>query len=350
MLLITDLHFTDKEADRYRFKIFTWVHEYFKRTADKNLIILGDLTDAKDHHSANLVNSIVKRMLDLTEAGMEIFVLKGNHDYINPEMPYFGFLEHFEWIRYISEPRCITVDGLHCLFLPHTRNPIGEWKEDHIVEKYRKKADLVLCHESVIGSVTSSGYEMEQGLLPSYFRRFKGKVFSGDIHCPQTIGRVNYVGTPYSIRFNDHYRGRALAVAPDSYNQTSIAVTPLYPDIRGRWTLDVTSVKDFMDQVVGLRTLVGDQIKIRYELSEADEEKWDAIKKKLHMACKNLHVEISSLQVTRPEKLPIRGRKASELQKAFDVLLPKKVVDTFAKNKGLSKGQKAAGRKIIEGE
>lgn len=342
MLLVTDLHFTDKEADRYRFKIFTWIHEYFKKTGDKNLIILGDLTDSKDHHSANLVNSIIKRMLDLTDAGMEIFVLKGNHDYINPDLPFFGFLERFEWIRFISEPRCIIIEGQKCLFLPHSRNPIGEWKADKTVADNRKTADFVFMHESVIGSVTSSGYEMEEGLLPSYFRRFKGQVFSGDIHCPQQISCVTYVGTPYSIRFNDHFRGRAISIRGQE------EPVELFPDIRRRWTLDINSADDLCNQLNEMDWMVDDQLKIRFALSEADEEKWERTRKTIEKECAARELEVCSLQVTRPEKLPLRGRKRSELQKAYDLVLPGRVVDTFAKHRGLSKGQHKAGKKLLE--
>jgi len=340
MLLISDLHFTDKTADRYRFKIFTWVYEYFMRTGDKNLIILGDLTDSKDHHSANLVNAIVKRMLDLTGKGMEIFLLKGNHDYIDPDMPFFEFLGQYEYINYIKDPQCWLIEGYSCLFLPHTRQPLADWAVNRTVEKAMKTAAYVFMHESVIGSVTSNGYEMEKGLAPSYFRKFGGEVISGDIHCPQTIGRVSYVGTPYSIRFNDDYRGRALTI-------TEGEVAELFPDIRNRTTLDVSSVREFMDKAIEQRTLVGDQIKIRYQLSEADEEKWEAIRKKLYMACKNLHLELVVLQVVRPRPLPLRGKK-NRLQEAFDVLLPGKVVDKFAKQRGISKAKRKAGRRLVE--
>ena len=345
MLVVSDLHFTDKPMDRYRFRIFTWIHEYFMETADKNLLILGDLTDSKDHHSANLVDAIVTRLHDLTAAGMEVFILKGNHDYIDPDTPFFKFLDRYEYINFIVDPQCILIEGLKCLFLPHTRNPIQDWKEDRIVEKYRKKADVVYMHESVIGSVTSSGYEMEQGLLPSYFRRFSGKVISGDIHCPQTVGRVMYVGTPYSIRFNDHYRGQALSVAPDQYNQTSVMVTKCYPDIRGRWTFDISSV----DELVATGTQGGDQIKIRYQLSEEEEPKWDSIRKRIHAACEEADLELCSLQVVRPEKLPLRGRKhRNELQKAYDVLMPKQVVDDFSKQQGLSAAKRKAGQRMVD--
>jgi hypothetical protein len=275
---------------------------------------------------------------DLTEAGMEVFILKGNHDYIDPANPFFQFLDRYEYINFIVDPTCMLIEGQKCLFLPHTRNPIKDWKADHIVKKYRKEADFVFMHESVIGSVTSSGYEMEQGLLPSYFRRFSGEVISGDIHCPQTIGRVTYVGTPYSIRFNDHYKGRALSI-------TDGKVKELYPNIRGRWTLDILAPRE----LAHFEARPGDQIKVRYQLPEGDEDKWDEIRKRIYQICEKQKLELCSLQVIRPEKLPLRGRKhKSGLEQAFDVLLPKQVVGDFSKQQGLSAAKRKAGQRMVD--
>jgi len=339
MLLISDLHFTDKPQDEYRFEILDWVAAYFRRTDDKNLLILGDLTDSKDHHSSKLVNEIVRRLLMLADIGMEVFILKGNHDYIDPAKPFFGFLSNFEYLNFIVEPRCMLIEGQHCLFLPHSRSPTIEWSEDPVFQKWKNKADFTFMHESVIGSVTSNGYEMEAGLPPSYFNSFSGEVISGDIHCPQTIGRVSYVGTPYSIRFNDHYRGRALSIRDGK-------VTELFPDIKNRVTFDVSSVKEFMDSAC--RLLPGDQIKVRFELSEGNEALWEGIRKKLYECCKALKVELHVLQVVHPRPLPLRGKK----HKSTGGLVPcsaANIVDKFSKQRGLGKAKHKAGRRVVDG-
>lgn len=338
MYLISDLHFTDKPEDSYRFEIFTYIYHQFKKTGDKNLLVLGDLTDAKNHHSANLVNSIVRRFLDLREAGMEIFLLKGNHDYIDPDTPFFGFLDSFEYISWISDPRCILIEGRVCLFLPHTRSPRSDWESCSIVKKYRKTADLVFCHESVIGSVVSGGYEMQEGLSPAFFKRFRGKVYSGDIHNPQTIGRVNYVGTPYSIRFNDHYRGRVLRLLGDSQEI-------LYPDIMGRWTFDVESVDSLTDSVFYSQPSAGDQIKVRIRLSEAEQQDWDDVKKDIESFCSEQELVLSSLHMLGKEKLPVRGKKNRKISKAAP---PEKVVSKFSRHKGISKRRTREGKRIVE--
>ncbi|MEE8113134.1 MAG: metallophosphoesterase, partial [Nitrososphaerales archaeon] len=137
--MVSDLHLSDKADDEYRWQIFEFLHGYYAMTEDKNLIILGDLTDEKDHHSAKLVNAIADEILTLRDKGMEIFILKGNHDYIDPACPFFDFLDSYEYVNYITWPKTWLIQGERCLFLPHTRNPIEEWEDDDQVFRNRKK-------------------------------------------------------------------------------------------------------------------------------------------------------------------------------------------------------------------
>lgn len=324
MLLIADLHLTDNEADKYRWKIFPWVAEHYENSKDKNLIIMGDLTDAKDHHSAKLVNGIVSALLNLRDAGMEIFILKGNHDYIDPDLPYFGFLNGYEYVNYILRPKNFLIQGHCCLFLPHTRNPRDDWK----MQWKRNKAEFIFMHQSVIGSVTSNGYEMTEGLPPSYFKRFPGQVFSGDIHVPQVIGPVIYVGCPYSVRYNDDFRGRAISIDDDGRTYV------WYPEIPGRCTLDITTVDD-------IEAPEGYQVKVRVHVSGYED--WPTFMEDVRARCKRRHLDLRSVQLIVEGKLPIRKRK-----KNYDVLPPEQIVKRFGKRKGLSTKKINVGRKIVE--
>ena len=63
--LIVDTHFTDNQRDAYRFGIFDWI---VKQQRDKPVaatFFAGDLCDAKDRHSATLVNRVVAGLTKL---------------------------------------------------------------------------------------------------------------------------------------------------------------------------------------------------------------------------------------------------------------------------------------------
>lgn len=351
MLLISDLHLTDKKMDSYRWEIFDFVLKYYKKHEDKNLLILGDLTDAKDHHSAKLVNWIVRELLLLRDEGMEIFILKGNHDYIDSNLPYFAFLERYEFVNYITVPKVWLIQGERCLFLPHTRNPLDEWQIDKQVQKNKKKCSLVFMHQSVIGSVTSNGYLMEQGLSPRYFNQFRGQVFSGDIHVPQKVGPVIYVGSPYSVRFNDHFEGRAIALSSFPITKCGIAVRgscgllqcEMKTGLPGRRTIDIHKVEDLQEADAN----PGDQVKVRVHVKHSDSVMMgEVFKRDIEKECKELGFELCSLSLVRDKKFPLR-KKRLPVRK---LLRPVEVVTNFSKRKGIDKAVQKIGTNLVEEE
>lgn len=355
MLLISDLHFTDLKQDEYRWDIFDFVERYRKKTEDKNLLILGDLTDSKDHHSSVLVNRIVQHMRHLVEIGMDVFILKGNHDYSDPNKPFFKFLEQIEYVSFISDPSFWLIEGQKCLFLPHTRNPIEDWKGNKFVKKWKKKCNLVFMHQSVIGSVASNGYLMEKGLDRSYFERFSGQVYSGDIHVPQNIcsgsnniGGVHYVGSPYSIRFNDDFDGRAVALLSYPVGTSGVAIKgcslledELPTDLMHRRTIDINKIEDLNSAKIK----EGDQIKIRYHVRHMKRISLQQ-KQEFKKRCKELGFECCSIVLVKKERFPLRGRrKAKELHKKKS---PTRIISEFGKEKGLGKSTVKVGKELVE--
>jgi DNA repair exonuclease SbcCD nuclease subunit len=345
MLLISDLHLTDKKADSYRWGIFDFVLDYYKEHNDKNLIILGDLTDAKDHHSAKLVNRIVLMMRHLVESGMEIFILKGNHDFIDPDVPFFEFLNQISYINYIKHPRSWLIQGERCLFLPYTRNPIDEWRTDKQVQKNKKKCSLVFMHQSVIGSLTSNGYLMEEGLAPKYFDRFRGQVFSGDIHVPQKVGPVIYVGSPYSVRFNDHFEGRAITLTSYPVTECGVSVPPcellmgeMKTELPGRRTIDIYKLEDLQKADAN----PGDQVKVRVHVKHSISI-GEIFKREIQEECIALDFELCSLSLVRDKKFPLRKKRKIVKSKR-----PSEVVSNFSKRKGIDKTKQKIGIDLVE--
>lgn len=333
MLLLADLHFTDKVQDDYRWNVFDFVLEYYEKTQDKNLLILGDLTDSKDHHSSVLVNRIVKYMRELVSRGMDITILKGNHDYIDPDQPFFQFLEEIDYVGYVKDPSAMLIEGIPCLLLPHTRDPIEEWESSPIVKQWCKKAKLVFMHQSVIGSVASNGFEMAKGLPRNYLTKFPGKVISGDIHCPQKVGKVEYVGSPYSIRFDDHFFGQAMSV--QLMDSGGLKVRRWDTKLQCRRTIRIFG----LDELEG-RARPGDQVKVVLTITDNEYTRQDVLE-----ACQKHGYDLRQLVVTKEQPLPLRGKRKRVEQIARD---PRDVVETFGKRRGLKKADITTGRKIID--
>ncbi len=267
-LLITDLHLTANPRDEYRWALFDWLLPALVKNNVKTLFILGDLTEAKDNHNAKLVNRIVNQLLRLYRQGglFKIYILRGNHDGIDPDCPYFAFLGHYPWLEYISTPYMFTHNGQEVLMLPHTNDPAMKWKDCDL-----HQADMILMHVTVNGSIGENGTALS-GINPDFFKLArKAKIYSGDIHVPQTIGRVEYVGAPYPIRFGDQFQGRAVLLGGKEPKDLWVpSIQRVMVDIDAEYNMTLKPPK-------GLRE--GDQAHVRIHLHPHEFGQWETIKK-----------------------------------------------------------------------
>jgi hypothetical protein len=133
------------------------------------------------------------------------------------------------------------------LLLPYTANPKETW---HGIRLSSYAA--LFMHATVTGAVVENGVVMENSKFPILPRSCK--VYSGDVHVPQTVANITYVGAPYPIKFGDKYPCRMLLL--DEHYNIKLQI-PLQ-SLR-KIMLDISSV--------GLRHLQirhGDQVKIRF--------------------------------------------------------------------------------------
>ena len=234
-LIVSDLHLNDTLETEYRWGIFNWVREAKEKHGFQQLFILGDITDQKDRHSGKLINRGVDELVGLAEA-LDIYILRGNHDGLDPAWPYFRFLNHFKHIMFIPETQTIQQDNsvpLH--FYAH-----GYSKYYHPNPK-----GISFFHETFRGT----RYENGQVADGEHFTdpHFGTVCFSGDIHMPQQVGDVIYIGSPYHTRFGDRFDPRGILL---DLNNRSFKSLPI--SIGKKIILNITSEKDFMDQMVNL--------------------------------------------------------------------------------------------------
>lgn len=211
-LATADVHFSDNPRDEYRFKFLEeWLPQAVEEHDVRRVLILGDICEAKDAHRAPLVNRIVDGLANIAET-TNVILLKGNHDYLSEDAPFFGFTRHLPRVRWISEPTDLKLRGLgRCLFLPHTNNYKRDWG-DFAFNEY----DWIFCHQTFDGAVNENGRSLE-GVPRSVFPS-GARVVSGDIHVPQKLGPVTYTGSPYTVDFGDDYEGRLLLLDHDKVN------------------------------------------------------------------------------------------------------------------------------------
>ena len=194
-LLISDLHLTSNPRHEYRWGLFKWLANECASEKVKTLVILGDLTDAKGYHPAELTNKLVERITMLTWLGIEVIILPGNHDYLREGHTYFEFLRFIPGVKFMQTMTALDEDdGPTAFFLPHNKNPSKAWAGLDF-----SHYDYLFMHQTVKGSIASNGQLMDGEPLPPLNAV---KVYSGDIHVPQVIGggRVRWEPVPRALR------------------------------------------------------------------------------------------------------------------------------------------------------
>lgn len=297
-LVVGDPHLTARAQDEYRWDLFRWLRVQIKHHKPDAVIILGDLTDKKDNHSSLLVNRLVR---ELRRLGIDIYILEGNHDYIDPQHPFFGFLSDIPNIHFIKEPTRIDAGGgMTALLLPHTRDTVVDWK------KWRKEPTDVVAfmHQTVKYAKASNGQEMTEGVLDRHaMKRYFGQmlVVSGDIHVPQRVSKTIYVGTPYPVHFGDNFKCRVMLWDNGDY-------TFIHRHTISRWSLRVTS----LDEVKAIGMTTGDHAKIIVALPRSAFHTAAEVKKSIQDYCAKAEVTIYGLKLVELSQEPNALRPAAE--------------------------------------
>src|SRR5262245_3677634 len=256
-LAFGDLHLNENPRDAYRHEFMKALPNLISKLGPDRLIILGDLTDEKDRHSAWLVNTLVDYFCVLLQKVREIIVLRGNHDYIDEDNPFFAFLRRIERVRFISHPCYLFGD----LFLPHTLDYKTEW------QRITRHVPVAYSHNTFAGAIGDSGHALSGGIPPTDVP--VDIIVSGDIHYPQVTDKVHYAGAPYRIDFGDNFEPRILRRRGNRI--TSIGVGHLAPQKR---LLELVSPDD--REVRGAQR--GDIVKIRVALRYKDVANWADIR------------------------------------------------------------------------
>lgn len=327
-LIASDLHLTDAPRDSYRNGIFDFIAEQAKELNVTDIFILGDITDRKDNHSGAFINSLVKMFYRLSEIDVRIHILQGNHDYSDPSNPTLGFLPLLANIdiRWFDGDCLVNVTkSKHdVVMFPFCRNE-DDFKStlNRVLEREYQAA---FFHQTFAGANASTGMAME-GIPVDLVKRIDAKrYFSGDIHVPQKIGCVEYVGSPYQIRFGDDFKGRVIAYDPD----LDIVKSLYYPTISKR-TLSITSASELSDADIG----EGDQIKLRLNLPRDKLDDWKTIEAEIMDVMRARGADLYGVEIAQDTASnPVPQSQSTAPEQVFDEFCTSNKIDGDLKEKG----------------
>lgn len=325
-LITSDLHLSDRPKDGYRFGIFRWLVKQQEKHSPEATFILGDLTQDKDNHSSSLVNRTID---ELTLLQPPVYILRGNHDGVDHNNPFFRFLNCIEGINFVVEPDFV-LDNV--AMVPHCRT---QEQFNAACKAMPQRPDALMLHQTIAGAIAETGKPLT-GLSAAPIELLKPlRCYAGDVHRPQRCGPVTYIGSPYQIRFGDDFEPRVLLVNGSKEQN-------LYYPHPHKWTLRVRDASEITDNQ---KLKAGDQVKLIIELAREEMTEWSEHKRKALEACKELGLEVFGVDVD------VKGisRKTERGETSKQGKTKAEIVTDFCKNENVSSQIKQAGLELLKG-
>ena len=325
-LLFSDLHLTDRPRDEYRFGLFPWLAKQQKEHAVDATFLLGDITDKKDKHTSVLVNRVID---EITKLKPPLYILRGNHDGIDENNPFFRFMNCIDGIEFIVTPEFNQKLGV--AFLPHCRT---QQELDDACAQMPEGPRAIMCHQTFSGAQAESGTRL-MGLSTSPIELLRGAAtWAGDVHKPQRCGPVTYIGAPYHVRFGDDFTPRCLLVKGNKEQN-------LYYPAPHKWALTIRDPGEIIDNE-DLKK--GDQAKIVIELAREEAVEWQTYKQQVLEACADVGVSVYGCEM----KLIKSKRERPRLNGGQKAKSPRDVFEGYCQREGVASNIKKAGLGLLD--
>jgi hypothetical protein len=248
---------------------------------------------------------------------------------LDPDSPFFKFLNCIEGFHFIIEPEVILGN---VAMVPHCRT---QELFDAACGKMPKAPKALMLHQTIAGAIAETGRPLT-GLKASPIELLKPALcYSGDVHKPQRCGPVNYIGAPYQVRFGDDFEGRVMLV--DGKKETSLH----YPCIH-KWTLRIRDAEELANNP---KLKAGDQVKLIIELAREEMTDWAGHKRKALDVCKELNLEVFGVDVD----IKTSTHKAEKKESVRQGKTKEEILAEFCKSEKISLQIKQAGKELLEG-
>lgn len=209
--IITDTHFGIKNDAQYMLDYQQKFYDeiffpYLKDNDIKTVFHLGDLFDRRKYINFITLQRTKDMFLDrLDEAGIEMFIIPGNHDVYhkntNDVNSLTGLLKEYEQVHVIEKCRTITdKGGTRFGFIPWINNENYEEILNDISEW--QSVNIACGHLELAGYEMYAGVKNDHGMQDVIFEKFD-EVWSGHFHHKSDKKNVRYLGAPMEFTFAD---------------------------------------------------------------------------------------------------------------------------------------------------
>lgn len=207
IIVIGDLHIGHTKDDPWREeyinKFMTNVTDYAQKHGIKNIIQTGDVFDS----TSGLTHATLKTNNDsfinpVQQKDLTGYIIVGNHDlrFKNTLTPnavreIFGKQKNF---NVYDEPTTVNIGGIDIDMIPW----ICEENEERIMNFIKNSSSKVCVGHFELSGFMYNATTPSSGFEPNFLTNYE-LVISGHYHTINSGSNVQYVGTPYTLNFND---------------------------------------------------------------------------------------------------------------------------------------------------
>lgn len=220
--IFTDTHLGARGGSSVFRNYFEWYYKYifFPKLSEsgvKNLLMLGDFFDNRNHVNLNdieFVNNVFLPLLEEYDITMNI--IAGNHDlaYKNTNaVTSLSVMQHSNYVNVLKDEVVeFDLDGQRFAFVPWINaNNYSDFMQS-LSDIEDKHEVIVLGHFEINGFLMyKNSSRCETGIDQSVFKDFK-EVWSGHFHHPSKIGNVEYIGSLFHLTWQDYGDSRGFYI------------------------------------------------------------------------------------------------------------------------------------------
>jgi DNA repair exonuclease SbcCD nuclease subunit len=198
-VLISDVH--------YSLNTLTLADAAFNAAIDKAhelqipLIDAGDITNDKAILRAEVMNAMIKTMKRAKRLGVQVTLIVGNHSLINEKGKEHALTFLYPYVQVMDSLSILPIQDTEVYMLPYQSN-INEFKA-HLNDI--PEDALMIMHQGVNGAFMGDYIQDKSAVTQDLFGN--RTVFSGHYHRHQKVGKVTYIGNPYTLGYVEAHDG-----------------------------------------------------------------------------------------------------------------------------------------------
>ena len=215
VLLIGDIHIKINKLD-LSLKFLSWLNKLIRETKPDIVVNLGDSLDNHAVIRSEALNELMKHIFTIVDMGIPYVYVKGNHDQASPKesdyhalLPFKGRIKGLHIVDEVIELFGIT-------FVPFLGNPAAFPK---------KTLPICIAHQTFLGA-DYGAINAKEGIDGETVEG-ADIIISGHIHKKSTIGKVIYVGSPFSQDASDINQVKGISVLDTDTLNFKFHPTPL---------------------------------------------------------------------------------------------------------------------------